>query len=65
MKKNIGLNDRFIRLSIAIFLLLIAVYQTSWVFFFAGLFVLFEATFSWCLFYQMIGKNSCPNPRKK
>jgi Protein of unknown function (DUF2892) len=61
IQKNIGKNDRLIRLAIASGLLLWAI-TTSWspiLLFFSG-FALFEAIFSWCGFYAAIGRNSCP-----
>jgi hypothetical protein len=60
MKKNIGTADRLLRLFIAIVLLFLAYWKGSWVLLIAGLFVLFEAAFSWCVLYQILGKNSCP-----
>lgn len=59
--KNIGKNDRIVRLVIWLGLLVWAI-TTSWnpiLLFFSG-FTLFEALFSWCGFYAAIGKNSCP-----
>lgn len=60
MKKNIGTPDRLIRLSIASILFIYAYVQSSWLAFGFGLFTLFEALFSWCILYQILGKNSCP-----
>ena len=60
IKKNIGTADRFLRLSIAILLLALAYFKGSWILLLAGLFVLFEAAFSWCVLYQILGKSSCP-----
>lgn len=65
MKKNIGTLDRLLRLSIAILLLIYAYYNRSLIGYLAGLFVLFEATASWCLFYQLIGRSSCPIKKSK
>lgn len=59
--QNIGRPDRIFRLLIALGLFLWAIF-TSWspiLLFFSG-FSLFEAVFSWCGFYALIGKNSCP-----
>jgi Na+/glutamate symporter len=59
--KNIGRSDRVLRLAIAIGLLIWAV-TTSWsplLLFLSG-FTLFEALFSWCALYQVLGRNSCP-----
>ncbi len=60
MKKNMGTPDRLLRLAIAVVLLILAYWKMSWVLLLAGLFVVFESVFSWCLFYQIIGRNSCP-----
>ena len=59
--KNIDKKDRIFRLIIGIALFLWAIF-TSWspvLLFFSG-FCLFEAIFSWCGFYALIGKSSCP-----
>lgn len=58
---NIGKSDRLLRLAIGGALLLWAI-TTSWnplILFFSG-FCVFEAIFSWCGLYAMIGKNTCP-----
>jgi hypothetical protein len=60
MKKNIGTQDRLIRLAIALALFAFAYWKSSWIIFGFGVFTLFEACMSWCIFYQLIGKNSCP-----
>jgi hypothetical protein len=60
MQKNIGTLDRLIRLSIAVILFIFAFWQKSWIAGLAGLFTLYEALASWCLLYQIIGKNTCP-----
>lgn len=60
LNKNIGKWDRLIRFAIGAGLLLWAI-TTTWspiLIFFSG-FALFEAIFSWCGFYAMMGKNSC------
>lgn len=59
--QNIGKGDRLLRLGIGVGLLLWAI-TTTWspiLIFFSG-FTLFEAVFSWCGFYAMMGKNTCP-----
>ena len=59
--KNIGAEDRLIRLAIGLALLLWAI-TTGWnlfLIFFSG-FAVFEAIFSWCGFYAALGKNTCP-----
>jgi hypothetical protein len=61
LNKNIGKSDRFVRLIIAIVLLLWAI-STTWnpiLIFFSG-FVLFESIFSWCGLYAAIGRKTCP-----
>ncbi len=58
--KNIGRNDRLLRLAIGIGLLLWAI-LTTWspiLIFFSG-FCIFESIFSWCGVYQLMGKNTC------
>jgi len=59
--RNIGKPDRLLRLAIGIALLLWAI-TTTWspiLIFFSG-FAIFESIFSWCAFYQLMGKNTCP-----
>jgi hypothetical protein len=58
--KNIGTPDRVVRLVIAIFLLFYAYYKMSFIILFFSLFVFFESFMSWCIVYQILGKNSCP-----
>jgi hypothetical protein len=60
MKKNIGKSDRILRLIVGLLLLGWAYWQMSWILLILGLFTLFEATMSWCILYQILGKNSCP-----
>lgn len=60
MKKNIGTADRLIRLALAIILLFCAWWFSSWIALGLGLFTLYEAAASWCVLYQILGKNSCP-----
>jgi hypothetical protein len=60
LKKNIGSKDRLIRLFIALLLLAYAYWQMSWIALGVSLFTFGEALFSWCILYQLIGKNSCP-----
>ncbi len=58
---NIGQPDRLIRLMIGIFLLVWAITST-WspiLLFFSG-FTFFEAIFSWCWLYAILGKDTCP-----
>ncbi|MGB8088855.1 MAG: DUF2892 domain-containing protein [Candidatus Rhabdochlamydia sp.] len=65
MKKNIGSKDRLIRLSLAFILIVCSIWKSSWLFLIFGMFTLLEALFSWCILYQILGKNSCPINRKK
>jgi len=60
LKKNIGTPGRILRLTIAILLLALAIWQKSWIALALSLFTLFEAFMSWCIIYQLIGKNECP-----
>jgi hypothetical protein len=60
MQKNIGPEDRIFRLVIAILLFAFAIWQNSIIATLAGLFVLYEALASWCVLYQLLGKNTCP-----
>ncbi len=64
MKKNIDTTGRIIRGTIGISLLGIAYWKMSWIVLLAGAFTLFEALMSWCIFYQMIGKSSCPRSKR-
>jgi len=65
MKQNIGTADRIFRLSLGILLLVYAWWQGSWIALALALFTFYEALAGWCLFYQLIGKNSCPINRDK
>jgi hypothetical protein len=60
MKKNIGTTDRILRLMIGIVLLALAWWQSSWLLLAFALFTFYEALASWCILYQLLGKNSCP-----
>lgn len=60
MKKNIGKPDRLLRLIVGIILLGCAYWKMSWILLILALFTLFEALMSWCILYQILGKNSCP-----
>lgn len=58
--RNIGKSDRLLRAVIGVGLLLWAI-TTTWspiLIFFSG-FCIFESIFSWCAFYQVMGKNTC------
>jgi Protein of unknown function (DUF2892) len=60
MKKNIGLPDRILRFVIACALFALAYWYSSAVLLIIALFTLYEALASWCVLYQLLGKNSCP-----
>jgi hypothetical protein len=64
MKKNIGTGDRLLRFAIAILLLGYAWWQISWIALAFAIFTLYEAVASWCVLYQILGKNSCDINRK-
>ncbi len=63
LQKNIGTVDRLIRLGFAILFFIIAWWlYNGWsiLFLIAGAFTLFEAVASWCVYYSLIGKSTCP-----
>ncbi|MEI8223762.1 MAG: DUF2892 domain-containing protein [bacterium] len=65
MKKNIGTFDRVMRALTGMILvaLMVFVVMPLWTKIILGivaLFCFFQALMSWCLFYQLIGKNTCP-----
>lgn len=60
LKRNIGKNDKLVRLLLGVALLLIGTYTWSPVMLFFAGFCFFEAIFSWCGFYAALGKNTCP-----
>jgi hypothetical protein len=65
MTKNIGTVDRIMRLIIGAVLVAVALFIVTvlWlkvVIILLALFTFYEALSSWCLFYQLIGKNTCP-----
>jgi hypothetical protein len=64
MKKNIGQIDRLVRLSIGIAFLGYAIWDKSWIAAAFALFTFYEAAASWCILYQILGKNSCPLDKK-
>lgn len=59
MNKNINTKDRLIRFVIGVILLVIAIWQKSWIASALSIFTFYEALIGWCAFYQLIGKNSC------
>lgn len=60
IKPNLGARDRFIRSLITVGLAMLAIWLNSWLIALVVLFTLFESMTSWCIFYQILGKNSCP-----
>lgn len=64
MKKNIGTKDRIARLVIGVLLLAAIFFVASTVvkiiLAVAGIFCFYEALSSWCAFYALIGRNTCP-----
>ena len=65
MKKNIGLSDRIIRFIIAVIVLIYAIWQWSIIALLIAIFTFYETFASWCILYQLLGKNSCPISTKK
>ncbi len=61
--KNIDNTGRWIRGVLVILLLIYAYWQMSWIALILALFVLFESLMSWCIVYQILGKNSCPKKK--
>lgn len=64
LKKNIGTEGRLLRFAIACILLLVAVWYKSWILLIFAIFTFFEAIMSWCVMYQLLGRNSCPIEQK-
>lgn len=58
-KQNINTKGRILRLILGLFLLSLAFYYHSYILFGAALFCFFQALMGWCVFYQLLGKNSC------
>lgn len=65
MIPNIGKSDRVLRFVSGILFTLLGVFLSSGLLVIAGLFTIFEALSSWCVFYQLIGKNTCLVKSKK
>ena len=66
MKPNIGTKDRIARLVIGVVLISLALINKSTFMALGGLLSIYEALSSWCVFYQLLGRNTCPlkNPKK-
>jgi hypothetical protein len=60
MKKNIGTTDRIIRIVLALVLFFFAWQFQSVLLLLGGVFCLYEALISWCAFYALMGRNTCP-----
>ena len=58
--KNINTKGRLQRAAIGLVLLIAAYWFSSWTLLIASLFCFFQAIMSWCIWYQIIGKNECP-----
>src|SRR3990167_2206025 len=65
MKPNIGTKDRIVRLIIGVVLISLALIYKSTFMALGGLFSIYEAFSSWCVFYQLLGRNTCliKNPK--
>ena len=65
MTPNIGINDRIARLIIGVVLISLALIYKSTFMALGGLFSIYEAVSSWCVFYQILGRNTCSikNPK--
>lgn len=57
---NINKNGRVIRGAIGFALILFYFFLSKPVLLFFAGFTFFEAVFSWCGFYALLGKNTCP-----
>lgn len=65
MHKNIGTFDRLVRMVIGIICIILAIVIVNSligkiILILAGIFCFYEAFSSWCLFYQIIGRTTCP-----
>jgi hypothetical protein len=63
--KNIDTTGRLIRLGASLILFACAFWLKSWIALIFALFVLVESALSWCIVYQLLGKNSCPIKKNK
>jgi hypothetical protein len=61
-KKNLGLFDRILRITLGVLLLAYG-FINYWAIPF-GLFALYEGLNSWCILYQLFGINTCPINKK-
>lgn len=64
MKKNIGTFDRVVRLIIGLILIaaifFVGNFLAKIILGVFGIFCFYEALVSWCAFYALIGKRTCP-----
>lgn len=60
--KNLGIFDRLTRVTIGISLIIATRYlpEQQFLLLLVAGFTFFESFFSWCVFYQAIGKDTCP-----
>src|SRR3990167_211306 len=65
MKPNIGRKDRIVRFVIGVVLISLALIYKSTFMALGGLFSIYEAFSSWCVFYQLLGRNTCPIENSK
>ena len=65
MVKNIGSADRIIRLILGVILIALGIGSINPVLMIAGIFSVYEAVSSWCVFYAILGRNTCPLKKKK
>lgn len=62
---NLDKNGKLLRLGIGCVLLGLSMYYNSIILLLVALFTFFEALFSWCVIYALLGKSSCPIDREK
>lgn len=67
MEKNIGRNDRLVRLILGLCAIVLAIFLAIKVNLIAGiivallgLFTIYEALAGWCILYKVMGINTCP-----
>ncbi len=62
-KKNIGIKDRLLRLFLAIVIFASVFFVSSLfskiILILISIFTLLESLIGWCVFYALIGKNTC------
>jgi hypothetical protein len=63
-RKNLGPFGRLIRLALSAFLFYYAYENRSYIALGFAVFTLYEALFSWCIVYQILGINQCPIDKK-